>query len=484
MRIHIHSLLLALLAILIPISARADIDVRLDGVADEWPQGVHAAADAEFMYFRLPFPELRALLAEDKPVSIRVDLDDNEATGKSNGGLGVDLEISLRHRESWRDPFFFATVFDRGGEATEIDFAKVEPLLQPNHASKSFEIRIRRDAHPTLMESGRARGVITMTEAQRVRVEAVTVWETVSVPFEAEFPVGSPVRPVEATLPVKQDGSVRIVAHNVLWSNPDENPEPFARMYKALDPDIYLIQEWGRGPGSPEYERTLEDWFRTHVDGSRDWTAVRSVGWGVAVVTHHPVIGRGPTEIKTETLTRWDFPVRFAGAAVITPDGPFAVGSIHLKAGGSLDTPEDQRRFDEAREIRGVMQRLALIAEGAPGDDAPVTVLGGDYNHNGHPKVPANAIRGLDIDATPLTMAYTPVLGTDSRYSFGGPAYGHRRSFLDYIAYPDARAEVTAAFVLDTEILSDSSLAGMGLERSDSSAADHLPVVVDLDPKD
>ena len=48
----------------------------------------------------------------------------------------------------------------------------------------------------------------------------------------------------------------------------------------------------------------------------------------------------------------------------------------------------------------------------------------------------------------------------------------------------DARATVTNAFILDTEILDDASLARMNLRRQDSSAADHLPVVVDLDPID
>lgn len=462
--------------------AQSVADVRLDGVVDEWPASAHAAADGAFLYFRLAFDEMRSLLVDDKPVRIHVDLDASSATGRACGDLGCELEIELRRAASWRDPYFFATVFDAAGAGTDLAFERLEPLHQPTSAADAFELRIRRDAHPALMHAGPARGRTVLVNARRVGSGRDSRLEDAAVAFEMHLPPGEPVGAVAATLPERRPGSIRLVSHNVLWSNPDENPAPFARMYQALDPDIYLIQEWGRGPWSPAYERELEAWFRAHVDPEREWTAVRSVGWGVAVVTHHPVIGRGPTELSAETLTRWSFPIRFAGAVVLTPQAPFAVGSIHLKAGGALHTQEDQRRFDEVRVIRAVMEQLERDAARAPGGVSPVTVLGGDYNHTGHPKVPAAGIRGLDVDDSPLAFAFTPVLGTDARYSFGGPAYGHRRSFLDYIAYPDARATVTNAFVLDTEILDDASLARMKLRRQDSSAADHLPVVVDLDP--
>ena len=78
--------------------------IALDGLCEEWPASVDAAADAEFLYFRLPFPELRDLLTEDKPLLIAIDADADPATGTPRDGLGVDFEISMRHRESWREP--------------------------------------------------------------------------------------------------------------------------------------------------------------------------------------------------------------------------------------------------------------------------------------------------------------------------------------------------------------------------------------------
>jgi endonuclease/exonuclease/phosphatase family metal-dependent hydrolase len=464
-----------------PDAAATGPAIALDGVVQEWPRGVHAVADAEFLCFRLPFDELRNLLTAGKPVLIALDLDADASTGVERAGMGVDFEISLRHRESWRDPWFFATRFE-GGRVMPVAFEALEPVAQPTCAAEAFELRIRRDADAALMDATRARGVIELTDARTVRNGRDERLEDVAIPFEVALPRGTGVRPVEATLPPTPAGAVRVVSHNVLWSSPEKDPAPFARMYRALDPDVYLIQEWGRGRWSDAYEDELEAWFTAHVDPDRVWRAVRCEGWGVAVVTHHPVLERGPTEMRAETLTRWDFPVRFAGAVVRTPAAVLAVGSVHLKAGGELGSAEDQRRLDEAREIRGIMGLLASDAARAAGDLPVWTVLGGDFNHNGHPLVLDHPIGALDADGSGLTFAFTRVLGTRSRYSFGGPAHGHGRSFLDYIAYPDAAARVANAFVLDTEILSDASLGAMGLERGDSSGSDHLPVVVDLVP--
>ncbi|MEO1512271.1 MAG: endonuclease/exonuclease/phosphatase family protein, partial [Planctomycetota bacterium] len=427
------------------------------------------------------------LRVADRPVRIHLDLDSDDTTGAASPEapeLGVDLSIEITAGERWGDPYFFATVYDATGTAEALPFERVEPLHMPNSAGETFELRVRRDAHPALLEGGPARGVTIMEGARWARSGRDWSLTDAAEAYDFEAPAGRELAPVEAELPAKAPGSIRVVAHNVLWTGPESNPEPFARMYRALDPDIYLIQEWGQGEWSPGYERSLERWFELYVDGTRDWTAIRSEAWGVALVTHHPVIGRTPLDLRAETITRWSFPVRYVGGVILTPEGPVAAASIHLKAGGALETPEDQRRFDEMLVIRRELAEMTADAAQAARGATPITILGGDYNHNGHPLVVETGLKGLDADGTPLELAYTPVLGTNARYSFGGPAYGHRRSFLDYIAYSDAVAELTAVFVLDTEILSDSSLAGMGLERSDSSAADHLPVVVDLDPID
>jgi hypothetical protein len=49
--------------------------------------------------------------------------------------------------------------------------------------------------------------------------------------------------------------------------------------------------------------------------------------------------------------------------------------------------------------------------------------------------------------------------------------------------YSDANADAVTTVVLDTARLSDASLARLGLDRADSQASDHLPIIVDIRPR-
>ncbi|MEM1165863.1 MAG: endonuclease/exonuclease/phosphatase family protein [Planctomycetota bacterium] len=460
----------AAIALLAPLASAGFV---LDGKTDEWSADVLVAVDDEHLYLRVPFENVRAIYDEAQPTRVALDLDMDSSTGRQGGVIGVELQLSFTIAEGRWGPgrSLVITAYDEDGDDTELEAEVTRPLVAPTHASDAYEVRIARSAHPLLEDAGWGRALISLPPSGRGD-EGKVMLESFERP--AMVPGGM----VDTEVPAKEEDSVRLIAHNVLWSNPEETAAPFSRMYQALDADIYLIQEWGRDDWSEQYERDLEAWFAAHVDPEATWTAVRSEAQGVAVVTPHPVRAVGPRDIRTTSLTRWDFPVRLVSAVVETPHGPFVVGSIHLKCCGMLGTPEDQRRFDEARAIKAEMGALAAAA----GPNA-VVVLGGDYNHNGHPLVAETAIDGLDADGSPLTLAETLVLGENAVYTWGGPTRGYRRSLLDFIAYADSMADVTAAFVLDTTILSSRSLAEMGLEPTDTDASDHLPVVVDLDPR-
>jgi endonuclease/exonuclease/phosphatase family metal-dependent hydrolase len=51
---------------------------------------------------------------------------------------------------------------------------------------------------------------------------------------------------------------------------------------------------------------------------------------------------------------------------------------------------------------------------------------------------------------------------------------------LDYVLTSPSTLGVPQTFVVDTRRLSDGALAMMGLDRTDSAASDHMPLVVDL----
>jgi len=51
---------------------------------------------------------------------------------------------------------------------------------------------------------------------------------------------------------------------------------------------------------------------------------------------------------------------------------------------------------------------------------------------------------------------------------------------LDWMLIDETKSKAVNAFVLDTRSLTDASLNLMKLQRDDSKASDHMPIVIDL----
>ena len=80
-----------------------------------------------------------------------------------------------------------------------------------------------------------------------------------------------------------------------------------------------------------------------------------------------------------------------------------------------------------------------------------------------------------DMDA-----ALTPVLGDSSVVTWVDEKSMFGPGRLDWLLYDDSRSELVDAYMLNTRVLTDTALERLGLERDDSKASDHLPMVVDL----
>ena len=79
-----------------------------------------------------------------------------------------------------------------------------------------------------------------------------------------------------------------------------------------------------------------------------------------------------------------------------------------------------------------------------------------------------------------LDPALTPVLGDPSVVTWVDEKSRFGPGRLDWLLYDDSRSKLVNALMLDTRVLTDGSLEAMGLERGDTMASDHLPMVVDL----
>ncbi len=456
--------------------------ITLDGDTSEWPEGVVALADEHHLYLRFSFEGSQqfTLQAANESTVLLLDTDGNASTGErlapsELSELGIDLEVVFsppRADGTLGRGVALRSVSTDGVRSTlsvyDWDFA-----CAPTFASEWYEARLSRTpvgsvpeaASGLLGTSTSVRGAFGLTNGQG----ALLAW---SPPFAATMPerCQTSARASNMTIPKKPAGGVRVLSYNVLRSSPKQKPEVYARILKAIDADVLLLQEWeSSGPAD------MQQWFGANASTLGNWQA-RTVagevgqGGGIAVVSRLPITGpllSGPVLVEGR-------PMRFVAASIDSPLGTLHVASTHLKCCGTLGSREDQQRMNEALAINAAMRGVAS-------PDATV-IIAGDMNLVGGRAPLDTLVNGLDADGSALAIANARTLGdrTYTTWSEAGNNFGPGR--LDYIVYSDSGSvRTTNSFVLDTSRLSDATLASLGLQRSDTAdASDHKPVVVDF----
>ena len=458
-----------------PVRAAAKKDsvvLRADGRLEDWQGNAALAQSDSRLFVRLDLEEQRSLGTADSCIELRFDLDGDTTTGDRRSPKGADLSIEFSplvpegQRRNWRPRL---KRFDERGKAREIASEEVGLVYAPTHASSHFEVAVDRRAAGLRGSGVDKAGRVELRVLERSAEPSssrLLIHESAKLSALSKSSTKAP-----RSLPAKEKGALRLLSYNVLWGTPSQTPEPFSRILRALRPDIVFLQEWDGDHG----EADLIAWFKTHVDERTNWQATVAMsgarGSGVAIVSRFPIKLRGPRELPLEG-GGWDFPMRAACALIETPMGVLLASGVHLKAAGSLDSAEDQRRRIEARALNFLLKGMALA------QPPEFCVVAGDFNLVGGAEILELATRGLDRDGSGLKPALPAQLGDPAL------VYTHGRrgpwSRLDYLCYSESVAELGARFVLDTRLLSDELLRREGLRRDDAIASDHFPLVVDL----
>lgn len=281
-------------------------------------------------------------------------------------------------------------------------------------------------------------------------------------------------------IPPRRPGALRIVSYNVLASRPMRQPAAFGRIFRALEPDFLLLQEWDDADAAE-----IADWFDEFVPRREKWMARTSAGRGVAIASCWPLIRYGPYrllyESPAEMLTvgssyfgPW---VAMVGAEAMLGDRSLGLVSLHLTACGDAQSAEEMRRIREAGQIASVLRRTRRLP----------LVVGGDLNLIGSLEPRERLRSGLDSlgggDDLPLRFAEPRILGSDQQYTWRNCQTPFAPGRLDWAFYTASRLRVVAEFVLDTERLLRPALDQAGLQKDDTQASDHLPLVVDVEWK-
>ncbi|MCA9273995.1 MAG: endonuclease/exonuclease/phosphatase family protein [Phycisphaerales bacterium] len=443
----------------------------LDSSIDDWPADQVVAADEYFLYLRFSPGEAISLQSNNESVVVALDIDGNVTTGLPSGELGVDLEITFSPPRDDGTPGNGTVVsaISPDGERITLAPALLDISVAPSCASEWFEMRIARrttieNLFPIegLFSSGRLAGRLAMFTPSGKRVAEAPLFET-TLP-----PASDHAKRVRANIPAKPLGTVRIVSHNVLNGSPLQKPEPFARLLRALDPDIVVVQEWYDTPADE-----MAAWFNDNLAINGRWRAVTTDARGVAVISRLDIAPIGPPAVLVQARGE-ERTVRVTPALVETPIGPIAVASVHLKCCGGLGTPEDEQRIIEAGAI------ASMINDQTKDIGPHVRVVMGDFNLVGSKEPLYTLARGFDVDGSNATIAEPFVMGDNAMYTWTEPTSRFLPSRLDYAIYSDSSAVVARTFVFDPARLSLDSLETLNIEEIDAMASDHRPIVLDL----
>lgn len=466
----------------------------LDGAVAEWDSGAVAEADPDWLYLRFSVEgEPEAIQAANETLSLWLDLDANRATGwkppqRAFATLGVDLELQFSPRNAEKNTIgsgVRVVGYRADGSAVDLKWHDVMATFSPTYASAWYEARLSRHSEvaawglPTggFTAAGTLRGTFVTSNAAGTIIGYADL-------FSATTPARNAARPTsDAGVPARTPGALRVLSWNILHDQPLKTPAAYGRIIRALDPDVVLLQEWDTGDSA-----SVAQWFVTNVDAQREWHAVKLEGaearqGGVAIVSTRELTRLGPGKLALVNADGKESPVRAVTAALGPPaNGPtdFFTGavftSVHLKCCGSAGGPEDQRRLAEARAINNA------VAMAIAPDPPPVRLIAGDFNLVGT-RPPLDLARAdLDADGSDLAVAEPRVLGDSALYTWWDEKSPFTPGRLDYVLYSDSTVRPVRALVFDTWKLSDAALARLGLERSDSSVSDHLPILIDLAP--
>lgn len=451
--------------------------ITLDGKFNDWPADASTIADANWVYFRVSVEgQTKPIQSADSTLALWLDVDDNPATGhrmaspQVAAAIGVDLVVEFSPVEGGKvSPGVAAYALDESGMKTPLSQGQLELAAAPTIAAPTYEIRVSRypdaGAAPALAKllgtAGQARGMFALIESGKV-----VGW---SDPEALKLPAVGKGRPMaDVSIPAKAAGSIRVLSYNVLKSEPAKNPGPFSRLIQVIKPDIILLQEWDAD------QATAQAWFTAVVSGETRWHARTGEGGDVLIVSPYPIRGLTNGPVMAAGATN---PVRVATGVVATPGGDVAVASVHLKCCGTVGSTEDQKRIAEATAVHAAM-------ESALGSSSTlVRVIGGDFNLVGSGTPLEIMAQGLDSDGSPLSAADAMVTGDSASFTWFNTAEKFPPGRLDFVLYSDNSASVTSSFVVDTRRLSPRALAQLGVDRTDSAASDHMPLVVDIRPR-
>ncbi|MBC8309097.1 MAG: endonuclease/exonuclease/phosphatase family protein [Phycisphaerales bacterium] len=267
----------------------------------------------------------------------------------------------------------------------------------------------------------------------------------------------------KTTFPTKQcealftpKGDLRVVSWNVQFGNLLDDTERSARILKALQPDVLLLQELD-GDDTPA---TITDFINAALGGN--WTAATSTSSGTE--RHHKLKSAIVTSLQSkifECIAKQKIIV----GAIYVKEKPINFISLHLRCCGGPTGEAEEQRQEEAKSIRSIIDNM----------QSPRFVIAGDWNLVGTTKpleiVQANRLAIVD--------AFQPDMRLNATWSDTASSFTPGR--LDWMLYSPETLTLVNSFVLDTADIDKKTSFEKNLKAEDTAKlSDHLPLVADF----
>lgn len=469
----------------------------LDGVPSEWagipatatdPRGDSTAGSLDLgevilletpdaLWMRLEFagePVNIQSLPDERSIEVLIDADASAKTGSVRGGFeGADLLLRFSPQgEGVERPGRGAMVevldpdvLAPGRRDRTPSPASVGLGMAPSTASTWIELRVPRAVRGGAM--GIRFGDEARLTARIVGKDGAVLDDGATATHRFAMKPDAPVRVVEAIADAPES-EPRVLSWNVERGSIFKNPEPFAEVLRALEPDVLLLQELDETATAESVAAWLDE--RTPVEGG--WKAVVSGGdlrVAVAAPGLEPVPSLAKVSREGPSGSR---PVRAIGAVSELGGRRLLAVSVHLKCCGSIGSSEDRTREAEVKAI-GEAIRLAVERAASGGRAIDGIVIGGDFNLVGGSAVLELACEGLDLDGSPLAAADLFTLDRLSNLTWRDEGSEFLPGRLDFLLFADSRLRIARGAVVDPVSVLPANVRG-------KAPSDHLPIVADF----
>jgi endonuclease/exonuclease/phosphatase family metal-dependent hydrolase len=305
----------------------------------------------------------------------------------------------------------------------------------------------------------------------------------------------------------QHSSEVRVMSWNVKRNSiipPDgARHETFARVVRAIDPDVICLQEVMRPDLAEQLKRLMNSYVP--LANGKSWQ-VHAVADNV-IISRYPMRQQGGELVAPYPLPQFglpDFKYGYASALIDVSEksggASMYIVAMHNKSGvGEKNVGLRQTQSDSiVRRMRNLRKSGHV---NALADNTPIVIMG---DMNVVPSAPMQPFEtlitgdiadeetfgpdfGIDWDGTDMADARPSHNAKErSYYTWRNDNLPFAPSALDRILFTDSVLSVSQRFVLNTMTMSTDELANLGLQKSDvmydqeTGYYDHLPLVVDF----